>query len=91
MVIRHLDGNRFNNCVENLKYGYPEENVADDKIHGIRKGSNNGRSKLDDRDVKIIKALFKEDVSLSAIARAFEVSIPAINLIHKNKNWTHID
>jgi len=90
MVIRHLDGNKNNNKVENLKYGYPSENILDTIKHGSLKGIKNGRSKLDNRDVGIIKKLFKEKVPLSSIARAFDVSVTAINLIHKNKSWTHI-
>jgi hypothetical protein len=90
MVIRHIDGNKNNNCVQNLSYGFPEENVADDVKHGKRRGILNGRSKLDERDVKAIKSLLKDGVSLSAIARAFTVSVNCINHIHKNRQWKHV-
>ena len=33
-VIRHLDGDSLNNCVENLKYGTPAENNLDVLRHG---------------------------------------------------------
>ena len=31
--IRHLDGNKLNNTLDNLKYGTISENVADRKLH----------------------------------------------------------
>jgi hypothetical protein len=31
--IRHLDGNKFNNTLNNLKYGTTRENAADRKLH----------------------------------------------------------
>ena len=37
--IRHLDGNRTNNHLTNLKYGTALENVHDTMSHGKAKGS----------------------------------------------------
>ena len=34
MEVRHLDGNRLNPNVNNLVYGYPEDNALDRKHHG---------------------------------------------------------
>lgn len=31
--IRHLDGNKLNNAITNLKYGTTKENAADRKLH----------------------------------------------------------
>jgi hypothetical protein len=31
--IRHLDGDKFNNALSNLKYGTTKENAADRKLH----------------------------------------------------------
>ncbi len=33
--IRHLDGDKSNNCLSNLKYGTVKENAADKKIHAL--------------------------------------------------------
>lgn len=33
--IRHLDGDPFNNCLSNLKYGTAKENAADRALHKI--------------------------------------------------------
>lgn len=34
LEVRHLDGNRYNNKLENLSYGTREENLLDDIKHG---------------------------------------------------------
>lgn len=33
--IRHLDGDKFNNSLNNLKYGTTKENFADRKLHSL--------------------------------------------------------
>ena len=33
--IRHLDGDKFNNLLSNLKYGTTKENAADRKLHAV--------------------------------------------------------
>ena len=86
-VIRHLDGNRYNNSAENLSYGTPQENSLDCVKHGTHKGSNNGRAKLDERDVLAIKSLISDNVSTLIIARAFGVAPPTIHHIKDGSNW----
>jgi hypothetical protein len=39
---RHLDGNKENNCQENLCWGTPQENAADRKKHGTQTGGKAG-------------------------------------------------
>jgi hypothetical protein len=34
LCIRHLDGDNYNNKIENLTYGTPQENSNDAKMHG---------------------------------------------------------
>jgi hypothetical protein len=87
MVIRHVDGNRFNNAVDNIAYGTPEENAADDVAHGKHARTRNGRSKLDERDVAVIKRLLADKVGTSALARAFGVTPTAIDHIKAGRQW----
>lgn len=87
MVIRHLDGNRYNNRVDNLCYGYPEENWNDTKKHKCHAGSRNGRSKINEREAKIIRSLIHENVSLASIARSFSISEAAVRFIKSGKHW----
>jgi hypothetical protein len=87
MIIRHIDGNRFNNHVDNLSYGTPKQNYEDVVKHKSQKGSNNGRSILNESGAKAVRYLNAYGVSQKTLAEAFEVSIGAINATLKNRNW----
>lgn len=86
-VIRHLDGNRYNNRVDNLAYGLPEENYADTKKHGTLKGENNGRALFNTLGVKAVRLLIEKGVSLSEIARHLGVSVGTVHAIKTGRNW----
>jgi hypothetical protein len=88
MVIRHLDGNRYNNRSDNLSYGTVQQNHEDVVKHGTQRHENNGRALLTERCVKAIKHLHNEKlVRSSDLARAFDVSDSAICSILKGRNW----
>jgi hypothetical protein len=88
MVIRHLDGNRYNNKVSNLQYGYPKQNYEDLIKHKTNKGSNNGRAILNENSAKAIKFLLQNNVSVKLLSNAFDVSIGTIYAIDKGRNWS---
>jgi hypothetical protein len=88
-VIRHLDGNRYNNAVNNLQYGLPCENVADTIKHKTHSGSNNGRAILNETTVAAVRLLLEQKVSLSKIARSLNVSVSTIHAIKTGRNWAH--
>lgn len=90
MVVRHLDGNRFNNHVLNLCYGTPEQNYADTVKHKIHLGSNNARAILDENKVTMIKILLKHQVKPQQIADAFGVKPILIYAIKQGRNWSHV-
>jgi DNA-binding NarL/FixJ family response regulator len=89
-VIRHLDGDRNNNAVTNLVYGTPAENRADDVQRGVRRGENNGRAKLSEREVVAIRRLISEGVRMAALARAFSISEASVQFIRDRRNWRHL-
>jgi hypothetical protein len=89
-VIRHIDGNRYNNKVENLIYGTPEENIKDSIKHRVHKGEKNGNSLLNEMSVKAIKLLLKHNISQSEIAQCLGLTVSAIHAIKKGRNWNHI-
>ncbi len=90
MIVRHLDGNRFNNHVSNLCYGTPEQNYADTRKHKVHQGSKNGRAKLDEKKVKMIKILLNNQVAVKEIADAFDVEAISIYAIKQGRNWAHV-
>jgi len=93
LEVLHIDGDRKNNRASNLKYGTRAENCADTAVHGVHKGTRNGRHVLDERDVSVIKALLIEQppVNRSAIARAFGVTRTVVGHIEAGRQWSHLD
>lgn len=89
-VVRHKDGNKYNNSVHNLCYGTPFENKEDDVRNEIHKGERNGNSKLNEVAVKAIKLLFTHNISEAEIARHLGVTQAAIRAIKIGRNWPHV-
>lgn len=87
MVIRHLDGNRFNNRVDNLCYGTPEQNYEDTRKHKVHAGENNGRAIINSNSAQAIKNLIKHGVSKQLLADSFGVSLSSIYAINSGRNW----
>jgi len=88
MVIRHIDGNRYNNKVTNLCYGSHHENTMDSIKNKTYAKEKNGRALLNQRMANAIKYLHSENlVQKKNLAIAFNVSEAAIQAILKNRNW----
>ena len=92
--VNHKDGNKFNNCVVNLEWCTPSENIRHAVKMGMRgdfKGSKNGRAKLDEGQVMEIKHLLKDsDLTMVEIAKRYNVSKQIISRINSNKIWKHV-
>lgn len=56
----------------------------------LARGERNGQAKLTEGDVRRIKYGDLSTLPSAAIARLLRVSISAISLIRKGKNWTHV-
>lgn len=90
-VIRHLDGNPLNNHVKNLKYGTVAENSADTKEHGtLMRGSRHVHARVDETEVRWIRAYHAMGFSHVAISRAFKISPSTCTSIVKRKSWSHV-
>jgi hypothetical protein len=88
LVIRHLDGDRYNNKATNLAYGSVEQNYADTKKHKTHWHENNGRAVLSERCVAAIRYLhINELVRQTELAKAFGVTDSAISAVVKGRNW----
>ncbi len=88
----HNDGNPANNCVENLRWDTTSANQLDREMHGTsNRGEQQGRSKLKDEYIPIIKKLYEVGVLQSQIAEAFGVHQMNVSCIVRGKTWDHIE
>lgn len=89
-IVRHLDGNRANPKLSNLKYGSREENEEDKLDHGTHAlGEQNSMSLLSSAEVKKIFSL-KGKVPQEKIAERFGISRQAVSDIHRGITWSEV-
>jgi hypothetical protein len=96
---RHLDGNPSNNCLANLAWGTPAENVRDAVLQGMWEGKipppqigeHNPHAKLNTGLVLEIDRLFQTGMyTLSELGRMFGVTATNIHDIVYHKTWRHL-
>jgi len=91
--INHKDSNKQNNCVANLEWCTPLENMAHSFTVGTHKdirGSKHFRAKLKEEDIPHIKEAYKAGETQTSIANRYGVTNPIISLIVNGKAWTHV-
>ncbi len=88
----HLDGNRQNNNLSNLRWCTRKENEKQKDKHGTRPvGSKCSYSKLNERMARAIRILYQEyGISQSALSDIFDVHVSTINPIITRRTWKHI-
>lgn len=88
---RHLDGNRINNRLENLRWGTRSENMQDAVRHGtIKRGESQRNSKLREIDIPKIRLQIRSGLTQQHIADAYGISNSVISEINTRKAWRHI-
>ncbi len=88
---RHLDGNKFNNCLHNLEYGSSKRNHEDRILHGtLPKGEDCTVSKLTERQVKMIRKELNEGKPYKVLAKEYKISTFTVYDIRRRKTWKHI-
>lgn len=87
--VHHIDGDKFNNNVDNLKYVTKSENMKESfKLGRVPKmGENHYAAKLTEDQAKEI---YKSKLSMGQLAKIFSVSRGAIRAIKCKKNWKQI-
>jgi hypothetical protein len=90
-TIDHIDGDVSNNHIDNLQWLERSCNTAKSHKTKPRLGSNHGKAKLSEKDVKSIRILHNSGkYTLANLGRIYNVSYQHIKRIVSNKQWTHI-
>jgi len=55
-----------------------------------RPGEDNGRAKLTEDDVRLMRRLVADGMSGKLAAEKFDVSCPLVSLICARKRWAHV-
>lgn len=92
MVCCHApDPNRENCRLDNLRWDTPTGN-SDDKLRMERqaRGELCPQAKLTEGDVRTIRQLYRDGVSMSRLAKRYAVNFNAIWQVVKRKSWKHV-
>lgn len=91
--INHKDGNKRNNCKENLEWVTGSTNIKHAFENGLSsyKGEKNGKAKLTEYAVKQIKLKIAKKIKLKDIANEYNVHPNTISEIKRGIKWKHIN
>lgn len=90
--INHKDGNKQNNCLENLEWVTRSGNSQHAYDIGLRKahpvrGEKNYQAKLTESQVRDIRT---SSLSQSKLAKQYSVSNSVIQKVKERKSWKHV-
>jgi len=92
--VNHIDGNKLNNCVDNLEWCTRSNNVKHAYNTGLNKGPQgvkSGNCKLSEKDIIDIRNLHKNNkLTYLAISKLYCVNKGQIGKIIRREKWKHI-
>jgi hypothetical protein len=87
----HLDYNKKNNHVHNLKWVNRDDLYAHNNENPVVKKTRTTGYKLDENKVRIIKKLVaSKKTRLNIIAKRFNITHTQLNRIRSGENWGHV-
>lgn len=90
--VTHKDGNRANNHISNLKW-VTRDYLLKIFAESSRLATKNGpprNSKLNERDVQLLKSMIERGVTQAKIAKLFRISEMQVTRIKRGENWGHV-
>lgn len=91
--VDHIDRDRTHNKPINLRWASREEQNAN-RVLNPNKGSTSNLSKLQEQDVRDIRAMYdgiEKPPTYKSVGEQYEVDEATIRKIIKRKNWKHLD
>lgn len=95
--VNHIDGNKLNNCVNNLEWVTASENIQhafDNGLNKPKRGYEHSSSKLTKEDVLFIRKNYMprdKEFGCRALARKYDVDHMQIVNIIKNKTYKNVE
>jgi hypothetical protein len=87
----HNDGDHTNNCLSNLRWDTPANNMLDKIKHGnTNKGERCPLAKLTEEKVIAIRLMCKHGATQKEAAARFGIARNTVSLIVNNLRWSHI-
>lgn len=94
LQVNHIDGNKFNNNIDNLEWCTSQENISHAVKLGLRydKGEQNNSHKLSNSDVlKIREMCSNHEDTQRNISKLYGVHEDTIYKISSGKSWKHLN
>jgi len=93
-TVNHIDGNRHNNCIENLEWCTQKENIHHALAIGTGTiGERNGLSKLTNEQVKCLRNVYKpfdSQYGCTALAKKYNMSVKCMHQMLKGETYKFI-
>jgi hypothetical protein len=88
----HINGNRLDNRLRNLKWETRKRNHARKVEHGTSQvGERNGNTRMTCEKVMQLRAMRKEGSTYKDLANKFEIAIGTVSQIVTRKTWRHVE
>jgi len=92
--VNHKDGNKSNNCVENLEWCSRQENINHAHLNGLMhpaKGEKIASSRLTEQLVKIIRNEYKNgNVTLRELSIKYNIAHNTLSNAINRVSWKHV-